>query len=380
MITAITFLMALLLGLASCQATMGSPESTSQVVSEKTSDASVSGTITYRERVALAPDATVVVELRDVSLADAAAPLIASQTIHSPGQVPIAFSVPYDRNDIEPRNTYAVSARIIEPDGRLIFINDTAYDVITRGNPNRVEMLLVLVQPPSQLLDDRDLNNDWRTWIEVPVPVIRASLMHAEPERLLRVVYPQSTIEGCARPGNKDLQVNGYDITVRLTLMQPPDTPWAIPCDDETVELDEVFHIDSQLKTGKAYRVTVNDRAVSAFTLPDPALGHTVLTESPIRSAEVVEAGDAPNSYQVRIVSGRPSGSCTRYNGYEIMFIQPGTIDISITHHQVADPQARCTKDFPVDETIVPLDMDLEPGTGYTVRINGFRSVSFTAR
>ena len=194
--------------------------------------------------------------------------------------------MPYNRNDIEPRNTYAVSARIIEPEGRLIFLNDTAYDVITRGNPNRVEMLLVLVQPPSQLSDERESNNDWRTWIEVPVPVIRASLMHAEPERLLRVVYPQSTIEGCARPGNKDLQVNGYDITVRLTLMQPPDTPWAIPCDDETVELDEVFYIDSQLKTGKAYRVTVNDRTVSAFTLPDPALGHTVLTESPIRSAE----------------------------------------------------------------------------------------------
>ena len=59
MISLFALLMALLLGLASCQGTMGSPESTSQVVSEKTSDASISGTITYRERVALAPDATV---------------------------------------------------------------------------------------------------------------------------------------------------------------------------------------------------------------------------------------------------------------------------------------------------------------------------------
>ena len=44
----------------------------------------------------------------------------------------------------------------IESDGRLAFINDTAYDVITRGNPNRVDMLLVLVEPPLDMVDDGD--------------------------------------------------------------------------------------------------------------------------------------------------------------------------------------------------------------------------------
>ena len=44
-------------------------------------NAAVTGTVTYRERLALTPGATLVVELRDVSYADAAAPLIARQTI-----------------------------------------------------------------------------------------------------------------------------------------------------------------------------------------------------------------------------------------------------------------------------------------------------------
>ena len=384
MISAITFLLALLLGLASCQGTMGPPGATSEAVSGLAPNASVSGTITYRERIALTPDATVVVELRDVSLADAAAPLVASQTIHDPGQVPIAFTVPYNRDVIDPRNTYAISARIIESDGRLAFINDTAYEVITRGNPNRADMLLVLVQPPPQLLRDQvegqEPDNGWRTWVEVPASVISANLLPDEAELFLRVVYLQSTIEGCARPGEASGSLDGNDIVVRLTLMQPPETPWAIPCEEEMVELDEVLPVREPLKPGPTYRVVVNHRVISTFNLPDPGLGHTVLAQSAIQSAEMVEPKGDTAPYQVRVVSGRPSGSCTRYNGNEIRLSQQRVIDVAVTHHRVADPQARCTKDFPIDETLVPLDLDLESGAGYTVTVNGNTRVSFTAR
>ena len=201
--------------------------------------------------------------------------------------------------------------------------------------------------------------------------------MQGEPEHLLRVVYSQSTIEGCARPGNTSIEVDGFDISVRLTLTQPPETPWAIPCDDDTVELDEIFHIDSPLETGKTYRVAVNEHPVYTFTLPDLHLGHTVVARSDIRSAEISEQSNG--SYQVRIVSGRPSGSCTRHNGYELRREQPHAIDIIVTHHRVTDPTARCTRDYPVDETIVPLDLDLESGEHYAIRINGDTEVSFTA-
>ena len=377
MITLLTLLMALFVGLASCQAETVPPIGTPGGDSERASSAFVSGTITYRERIALTPEMTIVVELRDVSLADAAAPLIASQTIRNPGQVPVSFRLAYDRDDISSRNTYGIRARIEEPDGRLVFINDTAHDVITGGNPSRVDIVLVLVQRPSRFSGAGEPDDDWRTWVEAPVPVISVGLMQGEPEHLLRVVYTQSTIEGCARPGNKELRVEGFDIYVRLTLMQPPKTPWAIPCDEKTVEFDEIFHVDSPLETGKTYRVSVNERPVYTFTLPDPHLGHTVVARSDVRSAEITGPSDGP--YQVRIVSGRPSGSCTRYNGYEVRQEQPDSIDITVTHHRVTDPQALCTRDYPVDETLVPLDLYLESGKQHTVRINGDTEVPFTA-
>ena len=69
-------------------------------------------------------------------------------------------------------------------------------------------MLLVLVQPPPGLVGDGDAS-DWRTWVEVPVPVVWANLIPNERELFLRVAYYQSTIEGCARPGSESLELDG---------------------------------------------------------------------------------------------------------------------------------------------------------------------------
>lgn len=107
--------------------------------------AAVSGTITYRERVALRADAVVVVQLQDVSRVDAPGIVVGEQRIDSPGQVPIRFQIRYDPARIDPERTYAISARILQGD-RLLFLNDTAYRVITRGNPSHVEMLLQLAR------------------------------------------------------------------------------------------------------------------------------------------------------------------------------------------------------------------------------------------
>ena len=42
-------------------------------------------------------------------------------------------------------------ALVTESDGRMAFTNDTAYDVITRGNPRRVDMTLVMAEPPPEV-------------------------------------------------------------------------------------------------------------------------------------------------------------------------------------------------------------------------------------
>lgn len=118
---------------------------TSQVMPEHGGGRSMShvtGTVTYRERIALPPTAVVTVKLVDVSRADAPAIVIGEQVIRPEGrQVPFAFSIAYDRVQIQPHLTYAVQARI-EDGGRLLFISDRMYPVLTRDAPNHVDMVL----------------------------------------------------------------------------------------------------------------------------------------------------------------------------------------------------------------------------------------------
>ena len=350
-----------------------------EIVSGRTPNASVRGTVTYRESLELTPDAVLVVELRDVSLQDASSVLIARQTISSPGQVPIEYEVRYNRDDINPRNTYGISAEIIESDGRLAFINDTAHDVITRGNPNRVDMVLVLVQPPPDLIDES--NPDWRQWVEVPVSVVSANLIPNEPDNYLRVNYYQSTIEGCARPGSQSFEMDGNDILVSVTLMQPPPTAWAIPCHEQVVELDTILHLGDEIQPGQSYRVIVNDRVVTAFSIPSPDLGYTHIVESLIESWDLEILETDPVQCQLRIVSGLPTGSgCSWFNGYELRRNNEGDFHVVITHHEISDPSIVCTTEYRSVETVVPLGLDFVAGQIFSISVNSEPARTFEAK
>ena len=94
----------------------------------------VTGTITFDGDPAIPSGAVLTVELRDVSYQDAASELISSQTIEGPERFPVDFVVPYEPDDIDPRATYGLQISVTRND-RLIYINDTAFDVLTRGNP-----------------------------------------------------------------------------------------------------------------------------------------------------------------------------------------------------------------------------------------------------
>ena len=96
----------------------------------------MTGTIAYRERMALPPGATATVELRDTGRADTPAPLLASTAIAPAGnQVPLHWLLGFDPAKIDPRTTYTVSARIAAADGKLLWITDTQHPVLTRGAP-----------------------------------------------------------------------------------------------------------------------------------------------------------------------------------------------------------------------------------------------------
>ncbi|CAM3453491.1 YbaY family lipoprotein [Thalassospira profundimaris] len=103
---------------------------------------SVTGSVSYRERIALSPDNTfLVVRLLDVSRADAPSVEIASlrQPVANP---PMVFILPYDLDDIEPKHSYAVEAKIVNANGDLLFRNDQSYPVLTRGAPSDVDIVV----------------------------------------------------------------------------------------------------------------------------------------------------------------------------------------------------------------------------------------------
>ena len=341
---------------------------TTDVPSGREPNASVSGTVTYREDIPLTPGAQLVVDLRDTSYADASSELIARQTITNPGQVPIAFKVEYNEDDIDPNNTYSVQVSIVEADGRLAFINDTAYDVITRGKPTRVDMELKLVQPPPDLAAQVEGNH--RTWVEAPPRVIRAHRMSEESGPLVRVEYYQSRVEDCARPGSQSVEAKGKEIAVTLTLHQPPDVPWDTGCAASFVEVEAIEPIPGELVPDRTYTITVNGVPASTFTLPREGLRDSVIVKSPVQRVEVYEMESYPVQYSLLVVSGRPSGSCTQFSGYEIQRRNDNTINVQVTHHQIVDPQAVCTRDYPIEETTVLLGV-LEEGVEYTITING---------
>ena len=96
-------------------------------------NANVTGEVLYRERIALPPSARVIIQLQDVSFADAAATVLAEQTIDPAGKgPPYAFQLAYDAAKIDTRFSYAVHAQIKDGD-TLLFTTTERYAVITAG-------------------------------------------------------------------------------------------------------------------------------------------------------------------------------------------------------------------------------------------------------
>ncbi|BCX04879.1 MAG: hypothetical protein KatS3mg053_2817 [Candidatus Roseilinea sp.] len=110
----------------------------------------LTGTVTYRPRIALPPNAVIEVQLADIAIADAPAKIIASQTITAGGaQVPIPFELKYDPAAIQPRGRYSVAARITE-DGKLTWISTKIITVLAPGAPSSGVEIVVEQVPSGQ--------------------------------------------------------------------------------------------------------------------------------------------------------------------------------------------------------------------------------------
>ena len=119
---------ALALGLAGCVSASG--------------PARLTGSVTYRERIALPPDAVVNVLLLDVSMLGVPPRVVAKQEIRPQGQVPIPFVLEYDRAAIDPAHRYGLRANIVDANGRLLWINIVIVPVFREGSPDQFEIVV----------------------------------------------------------------------------------------------------------------------------------------------------------------------------------------------------------------------------------------------
>ena len=111
------------------------------VSAHEPANAQIRGTATYRERIALPPEAVFDATLEEVSRADAPPVVLGRARVRRPRTSPIRFEIPFDADRIEPGRRYVVRARILV-DGRPLLTTDQSYPVLTRGNGRQVALQL----------------------------------------------------------------------------------------------------------------------------------------------------------------------------------------------------------------------------------------------
>ena len=103
----------------------------------------LAGSVLYRERIALPPDARIEVRLEDVSRADAP-DVLAEQTFTANGkQVPFPFELRYAPERIQPNHRYGVRASIRGANGELMFTSTVHHAALERGTTGQSVTVLL---------------------------------------------------------------------------------------------------------------------------------------------------------------------------------------------------------------------------------------------
>ena len=125
----------------------------------------ITGSFTYRERIALPSGALGIVKLSDVSRADAVALVLAEEVIDLDGRsVPIDYTLRVPTPDIAANLSYAVRAEIRGADGSLMWTTDTIHPIDpAAGDQTMAPITLIRIGGrPSAPGDDALTSGVWR--------------------------------------------------------------------------------------------------------------------------------------------------------------------------------------------------------------------------
>jgi len=226
----------------------------------------ITGSATYRERIALPPDAAFKATMEDISRADAPATVIGRVDFMPASPVPIQFEIPYREADIQPGHRYGVRARLTTK-GRLLFATTQAHPVLMQEADQVVGMLL-LQRVADTRKPDRSLTNTYWKLTELRgVPVKTAARQH-EPHLILQAEGQRLAGSGGCNRLMGSYQLNGQTLAlgkVASTMMACPDG-----MEEETAFFRILEHVQAwKVQADQLDLLDESGRAIARFVAVD---------------------------------------------------------------------------------------------------------------
>lgn len=165
-----------------------------QVSAEQSTTAVLNGTVHVLEPATLSEQAELEVSLTNVSGDDGAVE-VAKQRFPGPIRLPMEFSLTYDGSAIQSAHRYTVAARILENE-QVLFATDTAYPVITQGNPSQAAMQLTRSGATADPITQADASATAETKFEGELRTAEGTLRYAsyfQGSELKRIEQPAAS-------------------------------------------------------------------------------------------------------------------------------------------------------------------------------------------
>ncbi|GKW48877.1 YbaY family lipoprotein [Halomonas sp. NCCP-2165] len=125
-------------------------EATETPAAEAAETTTLSGRLSYRERMALPAEGVIIVRLLDVSRADAPAEILAEKHLSPEGQVPVDFRLAYDPAEVQANHRYALRGEIRDAQGDLLWTTTEHHGVdLSEASPEVPELVLTRVAEPT---------------------------------------------------------------------------------------------------------------------------------------------------------------------------------------------------------------------------------------